>query len=59
MPKVLALSGLVISAIILILMLVDLVITGGKASLTMNIGFIIFSLAIGAMSFLSWKQQKK
>ena len=59
MPKVLALSGLVISTIILILMLVDLVVTGGAASLMMNISFILFSLATGTLSFLTWKQQKK
>lgn len=54
MPKILALSGLVASALILIFMIVDLAMF--RASLTMDIGFIIGALILGAMSFFMYRQ---
>jgi len=55
MPKALALTGLVVSILILILMLVDLV--GWRASLAMDIGFILCALGLGVLSYLTFREQ--
>jgi hypothetical protein len=55
MPKMLALIGLIVSVIILLVMIVDLAWT--RASLAMNIGFIICSLGLGVLSFLTYREQ--
>ncbi|MEX2188535.1 MAG: hypothetical protein WD875_17125 [Pirellulales bacterium] len=57
MSKILALSGLVASALILIFMIVDLAVFHvSTASIVMNIGFIIGSLILGGMSFVMYRQ---
>jgi hypothetical protein len=55
MPKALALTGLVVSVLILILMLVDLAWT--RASLAMDIGFILCALGLGVLSYLTFREQ--
>lgn len=55
MPKALALTGLVVSILILILMLVDLAWT--RASLAMDIGFILCALGLGVLSYLTFREQ--
>jgi hypothetical protein len=54
MSKILALSGLVASALILIFMIADLAMF--QASMTMDIGFIIGALILGVMSFVMYRQ---
>lgn len=54
MSKILALTGLIASALILIFMIVDLAMF--QASLMMDIGFIIGALILGAMSFVMYRQ---
>jgi hypothetical protein len=54
MSKILALSGLIASALILIFMIVDLAMF--QASLTMDIGFIIGALILGGMSYAMYRQ---
>jgi hypothetical protein len=54
MSKILALSGLIASALILIFMIVDLAMF--RASVTMDVGFIIGALILGGMSFVMYRQ---
>lgn len=54
MSRMLALSGLIASVLILMFMLVDLIVF--QASPLMNIGFMIGALILGVMSFLSYRQ---
>ena len=57
MSKILALSGLVASALILIFMIVDLAVFHVSIqSIAMNIWFIIGALILGAMSFVMYRQ---
>lgn len=60
MPKALALMGLVISVLILILMSVDMALSPATsgAKLVFNIGFILCAIALGAMSFLVYREFK-
>ena len=55
MPKALALTGLVISVLILILILVDLAWT--QASWVMDIGFVLCALGLGVLSYLTFREQ--
>jgi hypothetical protein len=54
MSKILALAGLVISVLIGIFMITDLAWT--RASLTMDIGFLIGAAILGVMSFFAYRQ---
>jgi hypothetical protein len=59
MPKALAITGLVISVLTLILMSVDMALSpaGAPASkLVFNIGFILCAIAMGAMSYLVYRE---
>jgi hypothetical protein len=60
MPKVLTISGMVVAGILLLLFIVD--IAAGwpfkKASLMMDIGFIICALALGYLSWSSFRELK-
>jgi hypothetical protein len=60
MPKVLTISGMVVAGILLLLFIVDL--AAGwpfkKASMMMDIGFIICALALGYLSWSSFRELK-
>jgi hypothetical protein len=62
MPKVLCISGLSIAAVLLVLFLWDLVCPVWlapfkKASLMMDTTFILSSIGLGYISWLTWKEQ--
>jgi hypothetical protein len=60
MPKTLALVGLVIAVLILVLMSVDLAVAPESpgSKITFNIGFILCAIALGTMSYLSYRQHR-
>lgn len=53
MPKALTISGMVVSALVLIIFLLDVILGWpfGKVSMMMDIGFI---LAAGGLGYMSW-----
>ena len=55
MPKMLALVGMIISVIIALVMIVDLAWT--RASLAMDIGFLICAIGVGVLSFMTYREQ--
>jgi hypothetical protein len=56
MPKMLAMTGLVISVLIVILMVAEMALSG--RSLLMGIGFTILAIGLGTLSFLNWRTLK-
>ncbi|MDO5554018.1 MAG: hypothetical protein Q4G68_09660 [Planctomycetia bacterium] len=60
MPKALCIIALSISILLFILFGLDLIagIPFGKADMKMDLGFLVCSGVLGALSFLSLRQQK-
>ncbi len=60
MPKALCLVGTVVAALLLLVFGFDLALQFpfGRASLTMDIGMVICSLALGYLSWTTLKEQK-
>lgn len=60
MPKALAISGMVVAVLLTSVFLLDLSagIPFKKASLWMDIGFLLCSLALGYMSWSTWRELK-
>jgi len=58
MPKALAMSGLVVSALVLIIFLLDLLLgfPFSRVSATIDVGFIICSLILGPLSWFTYKE---
>ena len=58
MPKALTISAMVVSALVLIIFLLDLAIgiPFKKASLAMDIGFIICALTLGYLSWSTYRE---
>lgn len=57
MPKTLALLGLVAAALILVLVVVDIATVDG--SWAMRVIYMLCALGLGALSFLTMKEQSK
>jgi hypothetical protein len=60
MPKALCISGMVIAALIFIIFLTDLVLPSSwapfmKASILMDIVFILCAIGLGYLSWATWK----
>ncbi len=59
MPKALCLIGLVVAGLVFLLFVLDLAIgIMGKASILMDIMFIIGSLGLGFLSWEAFREQK-
>jgi hypothetical protein len=60
MPKALTISGMVVALLIFVVFALDLAlgIPFKKASSVMDIGFIICALALGYLSWSSWRDVK-
>lgn len=59
MPKALSMSGMVVAALILILFVLDLAIgiPFARAAMIMDIVFVICALALGYLSWVTFKEQ--
>lgn len=59
MPKALCLIGLVVAALVFILFLLDLILgVLGKASMPMDIMFLVGSLGLAYLSWEAFREQK-
>jgi hypothetical protein len=60
MPKALTITGMVVAALIFMLFVADLAIgfPFKKASMLMDVGFVICALALGYLSWSSWRDVK-
>lgn len=60
MPKALCIVGIVVAALVLLLFGLDLAISVpfGRQSLMMDVGFVICALILGALSYLTLREQK-
>ena len=60
MPKALAISGMVVAVLLSLIFLLDLAagIPFKKASTMMDIGFLLCSLALGYLSWSTWRELK-
>ena len=61
MPKALCMSGIVISALVLILFLLDLALSFpfGRKFWLLDVVFVISSLALGFLSWMTLKEQDR
>ena len=60
MPKALAISGMVVAGLLLLIFILDLAIgmPFKGASMLMDVGFIICSLALAYLSWSTWRDLK-
>ena len=60
MPKILCIASLALSCLLLLVFLLDLVagIPFGKASMIMDLGFVVAAGILAAFSFLTMKEQR-
>jgi hypothetical protein len=60
MPKALAISGMVVAVLLTSVFLLDLAsgIPFKKASMFMDVGFLLCSLALGYLSWSTWRELK-
>ena len=63
MPKALCMAGMVIAILILLLFILDLSLPGAwapfkRASMLMDIGFILSAVGLGYLSWATFREQK-
>ena len=57
MPKALTIVGMIIAGLLLVIFGLDLAFKlFGRASMTMSISFVIFSLVLGYLSWSTWRE---